>query len=79
MLLHDKVQNVFTPEAPITGKPYEIPGYGGSLHLLSEVKRASILEKHGESHSWSWRFRNPLMEPYAIMYGLSMPYLRGFV
>lgn len=58
------------PIREVTGKDYEIPGYGYSLHLLTEDKRACILEKRGASHRWRYRFRNPLMESYAIMYGL---------
>lgn len=64
-------KNVKEPFCAIMHKKYEIPGYGGSLHLLTEARRASILEKQGESHRWRYRFRNPLMEPYTIMYGLS--------
>jgi hypothetical protein len=63
-------KNVQEPFSRITGKHYEIPGYGGSLHLLTEERRACILEKKGESHRWQYRFRNPLMEPYVIMWGL---------
>ncbi len=64
-------RDVREPIRAITQKPYEIPGYGTSLHLLTDPKRSSILEKRGGSHRWRYRFRNPLMEPYAIMYGLS--------
>jgi hypothetical protein len=63
-------RSVQAPFSAITGKTYEIPGYGGSLHLLTEERRAAILQKRGESHRWRYRFRNPLMEPYAIMYGV---------
>lgn len=63
-------KDVRIPIREITKKDYEIPGYGASLHLLTESRRACILEKKGESHRWRYRFRNPLMEPYIIMYGL---------
>lgn len=62
--------SVQAPLSAITGKTYQIPGYGASLHLLTEERRAAILKKQGESHRWRYRFRNPLMEPYAIMYGI---------
>lgn len=63
-------RDIKEPIRAITGKNYEIPGYGTSLHRLTDPKRAMILEKRGESHRWRYRFRNPLMESYALMYGL---------
>jgi len=64
-------REVEAPYSAIMKKKYEIPGYARSLQLLTAPKRASILVKKGESHAWHYRFRNPLMEPYAIMYALS--------
>jgi Cdc6-like AAA superfamily ATPase len=53
-------------------KKYEV--YGFSQHLdkfASERSRGPVLEKRGSSRCYRYRFRNPLLRPYAIIKGMA--------
>ena len=59
----------------IMGRNQEIPSYVRHLHGLCEAKRGSVLQKLGESHSYRYRFADPVLQPYVLMRGLE----RGLV
>ena len=59
----------------IMGRDQDIPSYVRHLHGLCEAKRGSVLQKLGESHSYRYRFTDPVLQPYVLMRGLE----RGLV
>ena len=59
----------------IMGRGQDIPSYVRHLHGLCEAKRGSVLQKLGESHSYRYRFTDPVLQPYVLMRGLE----RGLV
>jgi Cdc6-like AAA superfamily ATPase len=60
--------DVREPLSNITGTDYKIPTFTRHLHSFSE-DRGPVLVRQGSKHRHRFRFRNPLMLPYAIMYG----------
>ena len=54
----------------IMGRDQDIPSYVRHLHGLCEAKRGSVLQKLGESHSYRYRFTDPVLQPYVLMRGL---------
>ena len=40
------------------------------LHGLCDEKRGAALQKFGESHSYRYRFSDPMLQPYTLMRGL---------
>jgi hypothetical protein len=63
-------QDVRTPMAAVTGRPYEIPAFAQHLNEFSEARRGNILRKIGGNRRFRYHFTNPLMPPYIIMRGL---------
>ena len=61
----------------IMGQRYEIPAFAQHLHELADPRRGSVLEKRGESRRFKFRFRNPLLQPYIVMRGLSEEIIDG--
>lgn len=57
------------PMSQIMGKPYDIPNFSKHLGEFCSAERGQILEKTGVDRRWRYRFRNPLMQPFAIMQG----------
>lgn len=62
---------VRTPMSLIMHKPYDIPAFSRHLKDFCEQERGPVLEKEGYPRRYKFRFKNPLMEPYVIMHGLS--------
>ena len=60
-----------TPMSRIMGKPYDIPAYSRHLYDFCEPDRGPALERTGEPRRFRFRFRNPLLQPFAIMQGLA--------
>ena len=56
----------------ITGKPYEIPAFANHLNEFSSTDggRSGVLQKHGTSRRFRYRFVMPLMPPYVLMKGI---------
>ncbi len=59
------------PMSKIMGKPYDIPAFSRHLNDFCETARGPILQKMGVSHSFRFRFFNPLLQPFIIMHGLA--------
>jgi hypothetical protein len=53
----------------IMGKPYDIPSYSQHLNSFCEEDRGAILQQTGQKRRF--RFRNPLIQPFVVMKGLS--------
>jgi len=62
--------NVRDPLSRITGEDYSIAAFSRHLNDFSD-NRGPVLYKEGEKRRYRYRFRNPLMQPYAIMHGFS--------
>lgn len=58
------------PLTRIMGKRYEIPAFARHLKRFSDPQHG-VLAKAGEPRRYVYRFINPLMQPYAILSGLS--------
>ena len=63
------------PYSRIMGRDQSIPSYSRHLHGLCEDRRGAVLQKLGQSHSFRFRFADPMMQPYVLMRGLQ----RGLV
>ena len=58
------------PYSRIMGRDQSIPSYSRHLHGLCEDRRGAVLQKFGQSHSFRFRFADPMMQPYVLMRGL---------
>jgi Cdc6-like AAA superfamily ATPase len=63
--------DVRKPMSYIMKKLYDIPAFSRHLNDFCEEDRGPVLEKTGYPRRYKFRFKNPLMEPYVIMQGLS--------
>lgn len=63
--------DVRSPMSLIMKKPYRIPAFARHLNDLSEDKRGPVLVKRGNPRNYRFRFINPMMQPYVIMFGLA--------
>ena len=59
------------PLSQITGERKEIPAFARHLKQFSEPIRGNVLQKTGVSHSYFYRFSNPLLQPFVILNGLA--------
>lgn len=59
------------PMSMIMNKVYQIPAFSQHLNDFCDAKRGPILERHGAARRYRFRFVNPLMQPYVIMFSLS--------
>jgi hypothetical protein len=64
-------RDVVKPLSSILGKPTTIPAFARHLNELSGDSRGNVLLKEGRSHNFRYRFRNPFLQPFAKMVGLS--------
>jgi Cdc6-like AAA superfamily ATPase len=55
----------------LPNKIVEISTFNSHLSKFGEAKRGSALERSGISRLYKYRFKNPLLAPYAILQGLS--------
>ena len=62
--------DVRTPFSYIMGSDQNISAIARYLHGLCEERRGEALQKFGESHSYRYRFTDPVLQPYALMRGL---------
>ena len=59
------------PMSRIMGKPYDIPAFSRHLSEFMRPERGQALQRKGEPRKYRYRFRDPLMQPFAIMAALS--------
>lgn len=62
--------DVREPYTRIRGKPMDIPNYSTNLSNLCSEERGPALEKSGKPKRYQYRFKNPLVQPLAIMIGV---------
>jgi Cdc6-like AAA superfamily ATPase len=63
--------SVISPLSIIRNRHYELPYFAPHLKEFSSEKKGRILQQTGEAYSRLYRFRNPMMQPFVIMKGLS--------
>jgi Cdc6-like AAA superfamily ATPase len=64
-------QDVRAPMRHITGKDYEIPSFQQHLSEFCDPKRGPILKRTGTPRSYRYQFKNPLIQPFAVMKGVT--------
>jgi Cdc6-like AAA superfamily ATPase len=63
--------SVREPMSKIMGRSYEIPAFARHLNDFCTKDRGQILQRAGAARRYKFRFKNPLMEPYVVMKGIS--------
>ncbi|RWR16795.1 AAA family ATPase [Microbacterium enclense] len=59
------------PLSAIMGRTYDIPAFSRHLSEFISDARGPVLQRKGEPRKYRYRFRDPLMQPFAIMAALS--------
>jgi DNA transposition AAA+ family ATPase len=59
------------PSLRAMGHDLDVPVFSSHLNKFTSAERGGVLEKTGTDRQWRYRFRNPLLQPYVIMRGLS--------
>jgi Cdc6-like AAA superfamily ATPase len=55
------------PMSRIMGSPYRIPSFSRHLSNFMQPDRGCVLERRGEPKRYRYRFKDPLMQPIAIL------------
>jgi Cdc6-like AAA superfamily ATPase len=63
--------SVREPLTRIMGRPYDIPAFAQHLKNFMEPERGEILQRRGPARSFRYRFRDPIMQPYALLAGVA--------
>lgn len=63
--------SVKEPMSRIMGKPYDIANFSTHLSAFTTSERGHVLERAGVERKYIYRFRNPLLQPYALLTALS--------
>jgi Cdc6-like AAA superfamily ATPase len=58
---------VIAPLSAILGRNVEIATFNSHLREFAQEKRGNVLERHGESRGYRFRFRDPLLVPFVFM------------
>jgi len=70
--------DVREPLCRITNQDYDIPNFAQHLDKFSsDESRGPILEKSGIARRFRFKFRNPLLQPFIIMNGLTSGMVTG--
>ncbi|MBB5871970.1 Cdc6-like AAA superfamily ATPase [Allocatelliglobosispora scoriae] len=59
------------PMTRIMGRPYDIPAFAAHLKAFTEIERGSVLKREGFERRYVYRFRNPLLQPFALLTAIS--------
>lgn len=59
------------PLSRMMGRPYEIAAFAPHLNAFTEVDRGCVLQKEGPRRRYVYRFRNPLLQPFAVFAALA--------
>jgi hypothetical protein len=62
---------VRAPMSQIMGSTYNIPAFARHLTEFTEPSRGSVLIREGRQRGYTYRFRDPLLQPYALMTAMS--------
>ena len=67
---HFYAGDIREPYSKIRGREMDIPNYAPNLSNLCSLERGPALIKTGKPKRYQYRFRNPLLQPLAIMIGV---------
>ena len=70
-----RASDVREPYSRIMGRDRTISSFSRHIHGLCGEDRGAVLQRFGQSHSYRFRFSDPMMQPYVLMRGLE----RGLV
>lgn len=59
------------PMSRIMGSKYDIPAFAPHLKAFTEYDRGSVLIREGSERRYTYRFRNPLIQPFSVLTALS--------
>jgi Cdc6-like AAA superfamily ATPase len=59
------------PMSRIMGRQYDIPAFAAHLKAFTEPDRGSVLRREGTERRYTYRFRNPLLQPFAVLMAIS--------
>lgn len=59
------------PLSRIMGKPYDTPAFAKHLKAFMDLERGAVLQRTGPTRSFRFRFRDPLLQPYALLAGIA--------
>ncbi|MFC5433711.1 ATP-binding protein [Microbacterium suwonense] len=59
------------PLSRIMGRRYEIPAFARHLNAFMSIERGSVLQRIGVERNFRYRFRDPLLPPYALLSGIA--------
>ena len=59
------------PMSRIMDSYYDIPAFAPHLKAFTEIERGSVLRREGVPRKYRYRFRNPLLQPFAILAALA--------
>jgi Cdc6-like AAA superfamily ATPase len=59
------------PLSRIMDQPRKIASFVKHLNKFTEEGRGPILDRTGKSRSYFYRFRNPLLEPFVVLHGVT--------
>jgi hypothetical protein len=65
------------PLKVVTGRPIEIPAFARHLSEFLEPERGSVLQRSGFPRRYSYRFTDPIFQPYVILRALSDGLISG--
>lgn len=65
-----RAADVRAPYSQIMKRDQTISSFSRHLHGLCDEDRGAVLQKFGQSHSYRFRFADPIMQPYVLMRGL---------
>ncbi len=63
--------SVREPLSRIMGKQYNIPAFARHLNAFMTAERGSVLQRIGVERNFRYRFRDPLLQPYALLSGIA--------
>jgi hypothetical protein len=59
------------PMTRIMGRQYDIPAFAPHLKAFTEADRGSVLRREGSERKYTYRFRNPLLQPFSVLVALA--------
>jgi energy-coupling factor transporter ATP-binding protein EcfA2 len=62
---------VKSPMSQIMGKQYDIANFATHLSAFTSAERGSVLQRSGVERKYVYRFRNPLLQPFALITALA--------
>lgn len=69
-------QDVKDPLTKILKRPIKNANYSRHLIEFCDFAKGPVFERFGEERKYRYRFRNPLLQPYAVMQGYSQKLLQ---